>query len=150
MRDETRVASSVPIGDPTPEDPLDDGSLIVVQALRGHERYPNPNLVHRDALRRCMLGNTRQCRRVAEQHPGAGATDNLNVRFELRLRHLEGWQQPGTKQAVASATRPVLRAELDRRAPDDNLGIADIDVPPASRAPLGGDVVADPLLANVK
>src|SRR6185436_19418080 len=45
---------------------------------------------------------------------------------------------------------PVLGTKFYGRSPDHDLGIPDIDVPPASRAPFGGNIMADPVLAYVE
>lgn len=97
-----------------------------------------------------MAGDMRQGRRIAEQH---FRPDSLNIAYEtidFFRRHFEGRNQVGAQQFIAQQPDFILSAKLDGRAPDHRLGITDIDIPPARRAPFGGHVVADPLPANIK
>ena len=79
---------------------------------------------------------------------GRTSADARDESVELRLGHLERRQQFGAEQAIADRADAVLRAQLDRRPPDHDLRIADIDIPPTRRAPFRRDVVTDALLAD--
>ncbi len=72
------------------------------------------------------------------------------ISSSLRGRQLECRNQFGAEQPVAQLSHVVLGVQFDRRAPDDDLRVADVDAPPPGGAPLGSDIVADPLLADVE
>ncbi|OPZ03852.1 MAG: hypothetical protein BWZ09_02197 [Alphaproteobacteria bacterium ADurb.BinA305] len=146
--DEAGVAGAVAVGDRAAEDTLDGLALVVVEALGGAERHLDAEVVHANPAPFGVQADMGQRRRVAEDHLRAARADAGDEAVQLRGGHLEGGQQLGTEQPIPQCAHPVLRAELDRRAPHDNLGIADVDAPPARRAPLGGDVVAHTPVAD--
>ena len=148
--DEAGIAAAVAVGDAAAEGGRDQFPLVVVEPFRGDEGDVDAEVVQPLAGGPGMARDVRQCRRIAEQHARPESADLADEAIELGRRHLEGRQQFRPQQFVANQADPILRAQLDRRAPDDDLRIADIDAPPTGRAPLGGHVVADALEAHVE
>ena len=151
VRDEAGVATAVAVGHLAAERAGNLLALVVVQALRRDERDDDAEIVQAHAPRFAWRGDMGERGGIAEQHLAAASRRMVGDELiELGLRHLERRQQRRAQEPVAQRAQPVLRAELDRRAPDDDFGIADIHAPPARGAPLGRDVVADAVAADVE
>src|SRR5471030_912046 len=148
--DEAGVAAAVAVGHGAAERGGDLFALLVVEALGGDERDPDAEIVHAPAAGLRMARNVGQRRRIAEQHARPADADALDIIVQPGRRHLERRQQRCAHHAVAQRAQAVLRAQLDGRAPDHDLGVADVDLPPAGGAPLGGDIMADAFLADVE
>ena len=95
-----------------------------------------------------MVGQLGQAGRVAKQHQRAAALQARHIAVEPGRRDPKGRQQVAAQQAIAQAAQTVLRAQLDRTAPQHQLGVADVHPPPARGTPLGGHIVALAALAD--
>ncbi|WP_432377737.1 hypothetical protein [Duganella sp. P38] len=104
-------------------------------------RWPRSCAVARDV---------RQRRRIAEQHARPARADLRQVAVQPFGRHGKGRQQFCAHQLVTDGAHAVLRAQLDRRTPHHDFRIADVHAPPARGAPLGGNVVAHALPAQLE
>ena len=150
VRDEPGITSAIAIGDAAAEHALDRLALIVIETLGRDEGNANAQIVHCHTLLVGMARDQGEGRRVSEQHPRPARANPRDEPVEVSGRHVERRQQLAAQHAVPPLPDPVLAAQLDRRAPDDHLGIADVDIPPAGRAPFGRHVVAAPILADVE
>ena len=148
VRDEAGVAAAVAVGHAAAEHARDRRALVVVQPLRRDERHPDAEVVHRDAA---LVGMARDVAPAPTDSRTACAAACAEWLRRIRRAWRPTFRTPAAARcaaAVAPLAQAVLRAELDRRAPDHDLRVADVDAPPARRAPLGGHVVADALLAD--
>ncbi len=146
--DEARIAATIAIGHGTCKYPFDLLALVIIEPLRGNEGHADAQVIHGLSLTVCMAGDMGQGRGIPEQHARANTADGAHEFIQFRLRHLEGRQQMGTQHTVTPIADTVLAAQFNGGTPDHHLGIADIHVPPAGGAPLGGHIMAHPILAD--
>ena len=109
-----------------------------------------PKVVHRDATLLGVASDERQRLMGSQTASWAHCSNAIDEFVELGFRHFECRQQLGAHDPIAQQSDSVLCAQLDRRTPDDDFLVADVDVPPACGSPLGGHIVADALVANVE
>ena len=150
VRNKAGIAGAVAIGHRAAEDARQGAALLVVQPLGRDEHHPDAEVVEPDAQALSLAGDQRQAGRIAKQHGRPLLPDAGNKAVDLARRHLKRRQQMAAQQAVAQPPHAVLRAELDRAAPDHQLFVADIHAPPPGGAPLGRHIVAFAGQAHVK
>ncbi len=148
--DESGVATAVAVRDTAAECFRDLRPLVIVQPLRGHECHLDSEVVEALARGFCMARDVRERRRIAEDHSRTHRPDFRNETVELRRRHLERGEQLCAQQPIPELAKAVLGAELDRRTPDDDFRVTDVDAPPAGGTPFRRHIVADAVLAHVE
>ena len=95
-----------------------------------------------------MPGDQGDRRGVAEQHGRPEAADRRDEFIQFGLAHFKCRDEVGSHYPVTNLANFVLGGQFDRATPDHNFPIADIDIPPAGRAPFGGHIVTDPFIAD--
>jgi len=95
-----------------------------------------------------MPGNVANCRWVTKKHFWTAGSNVRDKIIKARFGHLEGRHQFRAHKLVADYTNPVLCPQLDRRAPDNYFRIANVNIPPASCSPFGGNIVANALFSD--
>jgi hypothetical protein len=150
VRDKAGVAAPVTIRHPAAERLADQLALVVVEHFRGDEDHANAEVVQPLPASRGVRGDPGEGRWISEHHARPPGPDFGHETVEVGRRHVERGQERGTQQTITQQAHPILRAQLDRRAPQHDLGVADVHTPPAGRAPFRRDVVARASFADVK
>ena len=139
---EACIASAISVGHPASKHLADRCALVVIQTFGRDEGDFDSKIVHANAALLRMLGNVRQGRGVAKQHPGFDRANGGDELVEFCLGHFKRRQQLGAQEFVSPVFDAVLLAQLNRRTPNHNFRVANVHTPPAGGPPFGRHVVA--------